>query len=413
MAGGESVGSPWISVAALICAAPSTRQTGPLVWLNVTNREEPRGPESANELDPFMVDQADAGLEYDFPPVAWSDIRDHIVTRLMMDPEWTVEGDESLMWWPTPLPMTIEVVGSGTFPDSPENWIRVRGETLIAEVDDSRGRDIASEYLNVFPTGVLTYRDGWLRLSTIYSFNPRNRTLLEWFHESLLIQAVTALEFAAELEESKGIQVNPASHPSSGQRDDVDELCRIYVGEELGLPVDNGVSDRYAFIRPSLRDAILQDDYQRGFSNEEVDFFNSGFGFDEIGPLDEGAFDFGIGFMPGTALDAKLGPSLRITARILPPGVTFDEEQVTYANEALCNLVDTSVFGYISGPENEPSGSCVWAVVPHLTLAGWSRLDPLSFQTSILNAVWHVTAAAQRLRRDVLGIDWQPDRAGE
>ena len=142
-------------------------------------------------------------------------------------------------------------------------------------------------------------------------------------------------------------------------------------------------------------------------SNEEVDFYNLGFEADDLsGPLQRGAFDFGVGFMRGTDLERKLGPSLFITARILPPGSAFDEQQVTFVNEALCNLVGTSVFGYVSGPESADGGSVILATVPHLTLAEWSNRGPNDFRNSVINAVLHVTAAAQVLRRDVLGIHW-------
>ncbi len=348
----------------------------------------------------------------EFTPVSWAEVRDHLVARLMMDPEWLVEAPDALRWWPTPLPMTIEVIGSGTFEGSAENWIRVSGSTLVAEVDESLGRHLACEHGGDYPVGTVVYRDGGLHLMTIYSFNPRNRGLLAWFHETLLIQAAQALELAVQLIELEGVHVPTPPHPQSGERDDVDELVHIYGSGELKLPVDPTPLERFAIIRPELRETILSRGFKTGFSNDEVDFFNLGFSADDPDALPNGAFDFGVGFMHGTDLDRRLGPSLRITARLLPPGVSFDNDEVTYANEALCDLEGTSVFGYVSGRELSQSGSSLWATVPHLTLAEWANLPPEDFHVLVLNAIWHVTAAAQLMRRDVLGIQWPPDDSG-
>lgn len=344
-----------------------------------------------------------------FPPVSWTEVRDHLVTRLMMDAEWIAEAPDRLWWWPTPLPMDITVIGSGTFEGSSENWLRVSGSTLVAEVDETLGRQLATVHNGDFPVGTVTYRDGGLHLTTIYCCNPRNRGLLSWFHQALLIQAGHALDLAARLSEMDGVLVPTPPHPSSGTRDDVDELVRIYGGDGLSLPVDPATLERFAVIRPELRDAILSGGYEEGFSNDEVDFFNLGFGAEDALALADGAFDFGVGFMHGTELDRRLGPSLRITARLLPPGVSFDGEQVAHANEAICALEGMSVFGFVSGLEQSQVGSSLWATVPHLTLAEWANLPPDVLRTNVLNAVWHVVATAQTMRRDVLGIVWPPE----
>ena len=350
--------------------------------------------------------------EGEFPRVTWDELREHLVTRLMMDPEWIVDGPDRLDWWPTPLPMMIQVLDEGTFPDSTENWLRVSGSTRIADVEESLGRQLASEYAPDYPVGALIYQDGALYLTTIYSFNPRNRTLLDWFHESLLIQSAVALELAREWTDIDGIAVDTPPHPSSGVRDDVDDLVRIYEGDELGVDTREAALEHFALIRPLLRDTFIRNGYHPSFSNGEVDFYNFGFEADDTEALTNGAFDFALGFMNGMDLERKLGPSLRIAARVLPPGVSFDAEQVTHVNNALCDLPFTGVFGHVSGPELSEGGSQLWATVPHLTLVGWVP-NIIDYQNSVLNAVWHVTAAAQTLRREVLGIDWPQQNGGE
>lgn len=344
----------------------------------------------------------------EFPRVTWSEVRDHLKERLMMDAEWTVEGPDRLEWWPSPLPMAIEVIDSGDFPNSNENWLRVIGTTLIAKTNDRRGRKLANEHAHEYPVGALVYSEGALSLHTIYSFNPRNRTLLAWFYQALLVQASVAVKLAISWNGLRGVRVKTPAHPSSGMRDDVDELVHIYGKNQLNFPVDMIAMNLLESMRPLLREGILaQGDWRPGFSNGEVDFFNFGFDSDDpSGPLQNGAFDFAIGVMPDTDLSRGLGPSLQIIARLLPPGVALDAKQVISANNALAGLTDVSVFGFISGPEQSDVGSNVWATVPHITLAEWANLGPEKFRDSVLNAVWHVTASAQRFRREILGIEW-------
>ena len=93
----------------------------------------------------------------DFGSVTFAEVKEHLVSRLMMDEEWTVDNDSSLSWWPTPLVMNIEAVEEGMFPDSNENWIRVRACTPIAPFEEERGRAIAGEYCSKFPVGAVVY----------------------------------------------------------------------------------------------------------------------------------------------------------------------------------------------------------------------------------------------------------------
>ena len=323
-----------------------------------------------------------------------------------MDAGWTVEGHGELTWWPSPLPMKIRVIGTGEFRNSGGFWLRVEGTTLIALVEESVGRQLANEYKTDYPVGALVYRDGGLHLTTICCFNAFNRSLLPWFHEALLIQAGVALDLVGEWMSIDGLTVASPPHPLSGERSDVDELVTIYGGEEFRGEFNNSALERFNIIRPMLREHFVEGGFRPGFSSDDVDFFNLGFESDDpSGPLELGAFDFAIGLTQGTSKETKFGPGLIILARLLPPGVTFDDDQVTFANEALCDLPETGVFGYVSGPELT-QGSGLWAMVPHFTLSEWSNHSPEAFRDSIVNAVWHVTAAAQVLRSDVLGIHW-------
>lgn len=343
----------------------------------------------------------------EYPPVTWDEACDHLVTRLMMDEEWLVAEPEKLTWWPTPLPMEVTVLNRGEFPDSSENWLQLTGFTAIAEVAEPLGRQLAAENASRYPVGVLRYCEGQLRLQTNYSFNPRNRTLLSWFHNALLIQAATAVHLASEWAEYDGVEIMVRPHPESGERSDVDDLVRIYGSDELNFDVDDAAMERFAAARSALRVEILRDGRWRpGFSNEEVDFYNLGFNHDDAAKaLASGGFDIAIGVMPGTDLHRQLGPSIRITGRLLAPGTQFSDEQVTFVNDDMCRLPFASVFGNVTGDEPRDAGSRLWAAIPHLTISEWSRLPQTDFVNSVLNAVWHVNSAAQMFRREFLGIE--------
>lgn len=343
--------------------------------------------------------------------VSWSEVRDHLVSRLMMDAEWTVQTESSLSWWPTPLVMHIDVVEEGQFPNSNENWIRVRAMTPIALMDEERGRAIASEYSPDYPVGALVFSEGELSLQTVLSLNPRNRGLLSWFHESILIQSATALSLAVSLQEAEAATVPQSPHPVSGIRSGVDDLVRIYGGETFAMQVNQNMFELFQSIRPRLREMMVDLGYQIGFSNDEVDFFNWGFASDDPNnPLGNGAFDVGVGFMRGTQLEEQFGPGLAVVARILPPGVSFDDKQASYANEELVKMPQVSLFGCVTGgPDIEVQGSTLTGMIPHNTMSewsyGWINGD---FAVNVFNAVTHVTAAAQKFRRDVLNIHWPP-----
>lgn len=319
----------------------------------------------------------------------------------MMDEEWLVEGEQHLVWWPTPLPLVVEAEAGDVFPDSNENWIRLTASTIIGSAEESLGRSLASEFTASYPVGALVYREGELSLRTSYAFNPRNRSLLSWFRECVLIQSAVAVQLADEWQSIEGLDLFTHPHPTSGYREDVDELVRIYHGEVLGMSVDDGVVPRFEAMRPNLREAMFAKGFSLGFSNEEVDFFNLGFDNLDSDALPRGAFDIGVGFMPGTARDQRFGPSLTLLARILPPGVNFTAHEASLANENLSRLPWLSQFGSISGPEGGSSGGQLHSMIPYLTLAGWSH-GPGLMLTSVTNAITHVIAAAQRFRVDSL-----------
>lgn len=345
----------------------------------------------------------------EFAPVSWAEVRDHLVRRLMIDAEWMAETESSLSWWPTPLVMHIEVIEEDQFPNSHENWIQVRATMPIASFDEERGRVIASEYSPDFPVGAVVFSDGELSLQTIFSLNPRNRGLLSWFHESILIQSATALSIAVSLQETEGATITQLPHPVSGFRSGVDELVRVYGGEAFGMEIDEHVLKLFEWIRPELRELMIDFGYQLGFSNDEVDFFNWGFASDDPGnPLGNGAFDVGVGFMRGTKLEERFGPSLVLVARLLPPGIAFDDLQASYANEDLSKLPQVSLFGRATGgPDAEVQGSTLTGMVPYNTLREWSYgWESGDFSVNVFNAVTHLTAAAQMFRREVLNIHW-------
>lgn len=340
------------------------------------------------------------------PQVTWEEARQHLVSRLMIDEEWAITRERTLTWWASSLPTTIEVTGEGGFPTGSDNWIRLTGSTAVARVNVDQAETIAALYRSRFPVGVLTFVDNQLKLSTTFSFNPQNRSLLPWFHQCLLIQGVVALEIAKQLEGIDGVVIARTPHPTSGLRVDVDELVEIYRDSMFRLPVDEVTLGRYAEIRPRIRSTMRTLGYEMGYSDEEVDFYSLlSWANDEDSSSNPSAFDVGVGLMPGSEAEERFGPCLMISARILPPGVNFHEPETTRANHDLASLATSSVFGFIAGDESGEGGGQMRSLVPHLTLCEWSNLDDEEFALSVVNAILHVCGAALAFRREFLGIE--------
>lgn len=316
--------------------------------------------------------------------VTWAEVRDHLRRRLMMDAEWLFEGDDELIWWPTPFPLRVAVVDESEYPNG-DNLLRVNAETEIASTDDERlGVQLATEFRQRYPTGTLVFENGVLRLCTAIALNPLSRSVLSAFHESVLIQAAVAMELADEWANIDGLgwpDADDLAHPSSGPRDDVDELVTVY-WPVFRSPQDNPRLEdeiRYAWnlSRTFVRERLVDEGWLEGFSNEEVDFYYS---------PDDHLVELAIGVNPDDWRGEKFGLGLNVWARLLPGGEAFDEQGTNLMNIALMRNFPVSVLGHITGgPDEEQRGSILSAYLPLNVWAEYAAHGPESLAVTVGN----------------------------
>ncbi len=327
--------------------------------------------------------------------VSWAEVRDHLKNRLMMDDEWIVEDDESLVWWPTPLPLHIGLLSEGEFPNG-DNWLHVCAETDIAYTEDeSLGIEAAAAYRHRYPTGTLIYEDGWLRLCTAIALNPLGRNVLSAFHESVLIQASVALDLSVEWTEVDGLlwrDGTALAHPTSGERSDVDELVRIYgphfrSPHEIPPRIERTTAATWAHARAYLRDNYIRQGWLQGFTNEEVDYFYAD---------DDNLVELAIGVNPDDWRIEKFGAGVTIWGRLLPGGAAFDDHDANLMNIALIREFPLTVLGHITGGEGEKDrGSILNAYLPFNPWAEYASRGPADMAV----AVGNVAAASGMVSR--------------
>lgn len=329
-----------------------------------------------------------------FPQVTWAEVHDHFKSRLSIDKQWSVSDQSSLTWWPWFLKQRISVESQGVFEgDSGDNWMRIQVDTPIASAPEDLALELVAEANSRFPLGSFTSSEGTIRVGSTLALNPLCRGLLSLLHEQALAQAVVAHELALEWDGLEGVEVRTSAHPTSGPRNEPDELLGIYSGETYSLPVVTDFAQILEQARPFVRQVMNRYGWEDGYTAHDVDFYN--------GP----GFDLAIGRLEDSDVELKYGPGLFVMVRVIPPGMCFSLEEANFANLDIAALPLTSDLGpVVTGPIAESFGSHVRAFLPHGYLAEY-RLAPDKLGVAITNAVTHMAAATHAFRTEVLRID--------
>lgn len=138
------------------------------------------------------------------------------------------------------------------------------------------------------------------------------------------------------------------SHPTSGPREDVDELLQRY-GSTFEQPFKNRRKAEetrriWNVARGMLRENFTRDGWLEGFTNEEVDFYYA---------PDDNLVEVAIGVNPDDWRVKKFGLGLNVWARLLPQGEAFDDHGTNVMNIALMRNFAVSVLGHITGGPRE------------------------------------------------------------
>ena len=242
-----------------------------------------------------------------FPPVTWLEIRDHVVSRLMIDEEWMVEESDEITWWPGILPQSIYVSSRIEMKteELDEIGLRITVETILGTAKDrNEAINAVADLMIDHPFGSLVVLDDnrvvALASVFIYSLSKGMLTLL---HEEALIQATIATEFAKRLESLGIVETSPPPHPTSGVREIPDELVANVYGAELFSPLGDidHLYDIRSAARHSWKDLMLRAGARLGFENEEVTFVS----FDDN-------FDAGVGWRDEEPASVRFGPSMMV-----------------------------------------------------------------------------------------------------
>ena len=319
----------------------------------------------------------------------WAEARERLVSRLLIDEEWLLDGDGELTWWPWFLPqrVTSRVVRQQNFDGSATDVLRLEATTTVLRVAEETRAHAVVEAANArFPFGTFVWEEGLVRARTSVVVRVAGSTLPAHFTHACLIQATVAHDVAVEFGEDPDVSVPRTDHPVSGQRSTADELLGVFHGETMGIemePIFDQVLDQ---ARAAARELLLEAGFTAGWSNHEVDFFNSPDGT-----------DVAVGRLDGDPWCRRYGLGLVIYARwTAPTGETPDPRLVAVLSSALADHDHLCTLGHVAGGERAASYGmhlrtylCYPFLVEHMRVSGTGDLSSdmaMAISTAAINA---------------------------
>jgi len=329
-------------------------------------------------------------------PLEWKEVRDHLVERLQLDPEWISEGPDQLRWQSGYLPTTVMINARGTYDDgSGLNWMRVTAFTLILTVDEAQGAALAEQFNARFPFGSFFWDEGALIIATSLQLNANSRGILTLFHTAVLAQAAAAHDasrvlFArAETDEDRAFLTESllASDDQLGVRDQLDDLLSYYANEGQ-RPDDDPIVvsgkaciEKWDVAKPYFSELMSQKGWKLAIENDGVIAFSTG--------------EMTVGIMPEATGDLAdmYGPGLRIQCAVSPPlqddpgSVFLNNGNLAMAKQGPSHLGN---LGLVLA--NDILTAAVFSYLPPGYLHGFEKPEELAI--AVFNATTHVTSGA-------------------
>ncbi len=329
------------------------------------------------------------------PPVTWSEVPEHLIRRLFMDPEWIVQEEARLTWWPWFLAQSFSLTSAGYFGegDDRDPWLTVTANIDIAQVPEDVGLQLASEVNNTFPLGAVVYDEPVLAMRSTLTLSSLNRNMLRLFHEAALAQATVAHEVALFLQD-RGFEVCESAHPSTGLRAEADEMLNFFAGSERAVPPAPDLIEKIHRARPRYLEELLSlGGLSEGWSNDEVDFVTV-----RESPL----LDVAIAQPADNPDNARYGSGIRLYVRILPPGSQFPLAALNYVNLDLLNWSPMTMLGNVRSDElSQEWGSYYCTYLPSGPLEEASNIEEWALAVEVVNTVLH-SLGPGRVAQDVL-----------
>lgn len=317
------------------------------------------------------------------PPVAWPEIRDHLVKRLMLDDRWTLHGEEALIWQPWLLPVHIEVIKHGQYDDG-YPWVAVSAWMRILDLPEEPGLAFAEAGNRNCPMATFLHDDGQLIASVGVMLNGDGRSNLVWFHNALLAMATVAHQLATEmLEDLRPPDLDP-EEALLGRRDAPDELLSVFAGPGLPLPAMEQVTSAWQLARPLLAQRLASSGFEPGYRDDQVDFY----------------------VMAGTPVGAGLhedtgryGPGVDVVAMVTGPmdpeppypGIVNDANSML-VSRSYCNVGNV----HWSDSGQGWGGLQLSSYLPGAFLAEF-RQDPGELATVVFNALMQISQSTRAL----------------
>ena len=328
----------------------------------------------------------------------WVRIARTFHTALNFDPQWHVENDHSITWWPNFLSQTIE---ADTFFMAGENpsqdiIVRVKIETPVCLYSDQVWAENVCHGENTFiPYGAFVAQDGLLKLTASICISPLNFEMTQLLHEIALVHLAAATKLAYYIADNNvdGVTVVISEHPESGPRVIPDELARLFLSDHLSRS-DLFDEEMESAVRDSLPDVkawFLDNGYTAGWEGEDVFFVDHP-------KLNAG---IGIGFPLVKEFPERYGPGLQIMASILPAVPEHDVRD--FCNDLNLRILEnqnSSQIGPIFGVlDSGDLNIRIYLGAFYLR----KRLDSSqeALVVAVTNAMIHMSAAVMRLNEDI------------
>lgn len=325
-----------------------------------------------------------------FPPITWQEIRDHIVERLMIEPQWMIEEEDEFTWWPYQIPQSVFVSSRVELDldDISETLVRVTIQSILGTaVDRPKALEAVADLMVDYPFGsiVVLEDDRVVALSSVALYG-RNRTLLSLVHEEALVQATFAQDISAKLVNEGVVIVDHVPHPTSGLRAEPDELLRTIYGNPKFTSLHEVEDETIRNLaRGYWKRSQLQPGRELGFENDDVTFITY-----------EDGFDCGVGWHDDDFTTYKFGKSITVMNTLRIVSAPIGDEVMNSLNLALAFETQRGV-GHIGAVTQQTHDEATFirhiAVLPHYFLKTKNEMDGRVL--TVFNGILQASASAR------------------
>lgn len=302
-----------------------------------------------------------AGTGYDKDGY-WSELSVDLHTLLTLDNMWVLHGDEQLMWWPSAIPVEVSLRRDT---NATPRHVRVRSTLCRLPEDVDRESLLAGLYRwNVGRPGAVAVYHEDTRIVTLEFSAPTPAAVrlhvVRFVADAMVRQAGYGIALALHFVEHAGAELVAVPHPTSGTRQDLDELVGTYaIGSDTVIAAGRG--DLIGFLDPDVSKAYRDEmastyGLREGWSNVEAVYFDNpdeewntvGLGIMTDAESSHGAhvrmittlpFRFGADVAENVLL-AAVNDANRVAARIASDGHSglFGHAQLTNDQEPYLNF---------------------------------------------------------------------------